>query len=132
MQQQLHGVSILLVEDNPEGREVLETVLTLAGANVRTASNAEEALELLRRSVPAVIITDIKMPGHSGFWLLDQVRALPLPSAVPVIAYTGHVSRSDSQQLRAAGFDAHLAKPAELDEIEQMVLAFARWRPRSG
>ena len=94
MQQQLSGVSILLVEDNPEGREVLETVLTLAGASVRTASNAEEALELLRGSVPAVIITDIKMPGHNGFWLLDQVRALPLPSAVPVIAYTGHVSPS--------------------------------------
>jgi CheY-like chemotaxis protein len=69
--------------------------LMLAGAHVRSASNAEEALELLRASVPAVIITDIRMPGHNGLWLLDQVRALPLSSAVPVIAYTGDVSLSD-------------------------------------
>ena len=72
-----------------------EMALMLAGAHVRSASNAEEALELLRASVPAVIITDIRMPGHNGLWLLDQVRALPLSSAVPVIAYTGDVSLSD-------------------------------------
>lgn len=113
--QPLAGVSVLLVEDNTDGREILEAFLRFVGANVRSAVNAEEAFDLFKQSAPAVVITDIVLPGHDGVWLLEQVRASR--AAVPVIALTGRVLPADTLRLRLAGFDEHLAKPVDLDEM---------------
>ena len=113
--QPLAGVSILLVEDNTDGRELLEAFLRFVGANVRSAANAEEALELFKQSVPAVVITDIVLPGRDGVWLLEQVRAST--AGVHVIALTGRVLPADTSRLRSLGFDEHLAKPVDLDEM---------------
>jgi CheY-like chemotaxis protein len=117
----LAGVSILLVEDDPDGREVLETFLTYIGATVQSASTAEEGLERFKAAVPAIVITDIVLPGHDGLWLLGQIRALAVGARIPVIALTGRVLPSDIQRVRAAGFDTHLAKPVDLDDITDAV-----------
>ena len=113
--QPLAGISVLLVEDNTDGREMLEAFLRYVGASVRSAVNAEQAFELLEASAPSVVITDIVLPGHDGLWLLERVRALP--SRLPVIALTGRVLPADTVRLRAAGFDEHLAKPVDLHEV---------------
>ena len=113
--QPLAGVSILLVEDNTDGRELLEAFLRFVGANVRSVANAEEAFVLFKQSAPAVVITDIVLPGHDGVWLLEQVRAST--TGVRVIALTGRVLPADRLRLRSLGFDEHLAKPVDLDEM---------------
>jgi CheY-like chemotaxis protein len=113
--QPLAGVSILLVEDNTDGRELLEAFLRFVGANVRSVANAEEAFVLFKQSAPAVVITDIVLPGQDGVWLLEQVRAST--PGVRVIALTGRVLPADRLRLRSLGFDEHLAKPVDLDEM---------------
>jgi CheY-like chemotaxis protein len=113
----LEGLSVLLVEDDPDGREVLEMFLEFVGAIVRSAPTAEEGLDLLKAAHPAVVIADIGLPAHDGVWLLGQIRALDGVPRIPVIALTGRVLPSDMQRFRAAGFDAHLAKPVDLDDI---------------
>ena len=123
----LAGVSILLVEDNTDGRELLEAFLRFVGANVRSAANADEAFELFKQSVPAVVITDIVLPGHDGVWLLEQVRAWT--PGVGVIALTGRVLPADAVRLRSVGFDEHLPKPVDLDE---MIAAITRRTGRAG
>jgi DNA-binding response OmpR family regulator len=113
--QPLAGVSVVLVEDNTDGRELLEAFLRFVGANVRSAANAEEGFHLLKQSAPAVVITDIVLPGHDGVWLLEQVRA-SIPG-VRVIALTGRALPADTLRLRSLGFDEHLAKPVDLDAV---------------
>ena len=113
--QPLAGVSILLVEDNTDGRELLEAFLRFVGGNVRSVANAEEAFVLFKQSAPAVVITDIVLPGHDGVWLLEQVRAST--TGVRVIALTGRVLPADRLRLRSLGFDEQLAKPVDLDEM---------------
>ncbi len=113
--QPLAGVSVILVEDNTDGRELLEAFLRFVGANVRSAANAEEGFQLFKQSAPTVVITDIVLPGHDGVWLLEQVRA-SMPG-VRVIALTGRVLPADALRLRSLGFDEHLAKPVDLDAV---------------
>jgi DNA-binding response OmpR family regulator len=125
--QPLAGVSVLLVEDNTDGRELLEAFLRFVGANVRSAANAEEGFALFEQSAPGVVITDIVLPGHDGMWLLEQVRAST--ARVPVIALTGRVLPSDSLRLRLAGFDEQWAKPVDL---QAMIAAIVRLTGRGG
>ena len=113
--QPLAGVSVVLVEDNTDGRELLEAFLRFVGANVRSAPNAEEGFQLFKQLAPTVVITDIVLPGHDGVWLLEQVRA-SMPG-VRVIALTGRVLPADALRLRSLGFDEHLAKPVDLDAV---------------
>ena len=122
----LAGLSILLVEDDPDGREVLETFLKFAGATVRAAASAEAGLELFKAAVPAIVITDIVLPGRDGLWLLDQIRALATVARVPVVALTGRVMPAEILRIRAAGFDAHLVKPVDLDDITEVITSVIR------
>ena len=119
--QPLAGVSVVLVEDNTDGRELLEAFLRFVGANVRSAANAEEGFQLFMQSAPTVVVTDIVLPGHDGVWLLEQVRA-SMPG-VRVIALTGRVLPADALRLRSLGFDEHLAKPVDLDAVIAAIVA---------
>jgi CheY-like chemotaxis protein len=126
--QPLAGLSILLVEDDPDGREVLEIFLTHVGATVRSAATAVEALALFKAAPPGIVVTDIIMPGRDGVWLLEQMRALPGIPRVPAIALTGRALRADVDRLRAAGFDANLVKPVDLDDIAVVIAQIAARR----
>jgi two-component system, sensor histidine kinase len=125
--QPLAGVPVLLVEDNTDGRELLEAFLRFVGANVRSAANAEDAFELFKQTVPAVVITDIVLPRHDGVWLLEQVRAST--AGVHVIALTGRALPADTLRLRSLGFDEHLVKPVDLNA---MISAIVRLTGRPG
>ena len=117
----LAGVSILVVEDHCDGRDVVETYLRFAGATVRSTPSAEEALDLFKASLPAVVLTDVAMPGHDGVWLLKQIRSLPGVPRVPVIALTALVMPHERERLRAEGFDTQIGKPADLDDIVRII-----------
>ena len=121
MSGRLAGVSILLVDDDPDGRELLEYALSEAGATVTIASSAAEALERFKASPPCIVVTDVAMPSLDGVWLCEQIRALGGGPRVPVVALTALVMPRDRDRIRAAGFDAHLPKPYGLDDLEKVI-----------
>jgi CheY-like chemotaxis protein len=122
----LDGLSILLVDDNRDNRELLEECLSYFGATVRSASNAEDALQHFKDAPAALVVTDIAMSGQSGVWLLEQLRSLPAVAQVRVIAVTGRALPHEHQRLRAAGFDALVVKPLDLDDLVGVIAAVTR------
>ena len=121
MSGRLAGVTILLVDDDPDGRELLEYALSEAGATVITAASAEEALARFQASTPSIVVTDVAMPALDGVWLCEQIRALAGGRRVPIVAVTALVFPRDRDRIRAAGFDAHLPKPYGLDDLQKVI-----------
>jgi signal transduction histidine kinase/CheY-like chemotaxis protein len=109
----LRGVSILAVDDNPDSLEVLEQLLTDAGATVRTATSGARSLELWQRRPSDVLLCDIAMPYMSGYELLARIRELDRLSGrvTPAIAVTAHVTDDQVARSARAGFQLHISKP---------------------
>ncbi len=113
----LAGVHALIVEDDPDGCEILEQVLCGLGATVTTAGNAHDALVALQKRRPDVLISDIGLPDEDGFALIRRVRETSAFAALPAVALTAYASKRDVAQALAAGFQAHIAKPVEPREL---------------
>jgi CheY-like chemotaxis protein len=108
----LAGVTVLVVDDEHDARDVLQAILAAAGASVVLASSAQEALAVLRGAAPHVLISDIGMAAEDGYAFIRQVRALPGELAhVPAVALTAYGHPADRAHALAAGFDRHAAKP---------------------
>ena len=91
----LTGVRVLVVDDEPDARELLRAVLAEAGALVETARSAAEGLEVLQRFQPNVLVSDIGMPDEDGYAFLRRVRSLPRGGAIPAIALTAYAREED-------------------------------------
>ena len=119
----LAGIRILVVDDEEDAREVVKLILENAGAEVTLASSADEALAALARELPRVIVSDIGMPGTDGKAFLRAVRALPEARGgrIPAIALTALVRGKDRVEILSAGFNAHVAKPVEPEELVLVV-----------
>ncbi|MBY0279623.1 response regulator [Candidatus Binatia bacterium] len=113
----LRGLEVLLVEDDEASRESLALFLQDRGARVIQASCAEDALNAFREHRPAVLISDLGLGAVDGYRLLEWIRASEGGRTVPAIALTGFASAQDRTRALAAGFAAHLAKPAQPDEL---------------
>ncbi|WP_233261865.1 PAS domain-containing protein [Vitiosangium sp. GDMCC 1.1324] len=111
----LDGVTVLLVEDAADARELIALMLRERGAVVSTASNSGEAMERLKAGMPDVLVSDIGLPGEDGHALLRKVRAWAeaRDQWVPAIALTAYASAEDARRAYRAGFQVHLAKPLE-------------------
>ncbi|MET0554630.1 MAG: response regulator [Vicinamibacteria bacterium] len=116
----LLGVSVLLVEDNVDLRELLCIWLEIAGARVRQASDGHEALRAVRLAVPDVIICDLHMPGLDGCGFVDQMRR-ELKLDIPVIALTGSESERAVIRTLEAGFQGHLLKPVTREALVSQI-----------
>jgi PAS domain S-box-containing protein len=128
----LAGLRVLLVDDEPDAREVLQVLLEVQGAIVTAASSAGEALDLLRQHPTDVLLADIGMPEQDGFSLIEAVRALQTPeAAVPAVAVTAYVSSRDRARAFSAGYGWHVAKPVDPDQLVAVVTAAARSHPTS-
>jgi PAS domain S-box-containing protein len=123
----LDGVSVLLVEDAPDARELIALMLRERGAQVSTASNASEAMERLKTSLPDVLVSDIGLPGEDGHSLLRRVRAWAeaRDQWVPAIALTAYASAEDARRAYRAGFQVHLSKPLEPATLIEAVARLA-------
>jgi CheY-like chemotaxis protein len=123
----LSGLCVLVVDDNFDTLTLLATVLGIYGARVLAASSAAEALEVVERDRPDVLVSDINMPYEDGFSLLRKVRAKEAQRGgrLPALAFTGYTDLFDSGRTRAAGFEAHLAKPVEPDVLVHTVARLA-------
>ncbi len=129
----LVGIRVLAVDDDPDAHELVSTALRAAGAHVRTAASVAEACGRLADEIPDVVLTDIGMPGASGFDLLAQIRADPRSACLPVIALTAYDRREDRADVYRAGFDLHVGKPVEpLVLARAVALVVRRARKRNG
>jgi signal transduction histidine kinase len=119
----LGGLQVLVVDDEKDAREVLTEILRRAHAHVTVASSAAEALDLLVRFQPAVLVSDIGMPDEDGFTLMRKVRALPenRGGRIPAVALTAYARPVDRQQAMMAGYDSHVRKPVDPVELVGVV-----------
>jgi CheY-like chemotaxis protein len=119
----LKGIHILLVEDDDDSREMIQTLLQYCGALVTAVSSAQDAMKTLEHVKPDVLLTDIAMPHHDGYWLVRAVRALPAEQggSIPAIAITAHGSTHGVDRALGAGFQAHLGKPIDPWELARTV-----------
>ncbi len=119
----VRGIRLLVVDDEADARDLLETLLGMYGMVVKTAASAEAALECLKSFQPDAIISDIGMPDEDGYILIRKIRTLPQESkrAIPAIALTAFARKEDRMQALVAGFNAHLAKPVEPTALIAMI-----------
>jgi CheY-like chemotaxis protein len=130
------GEPILIVDDNPHNLKLAHVVLSGDGYQVRTAADAEQALEILASFAPLLVLMDIQLPGMDGLSLTRQLKADPATRDIVVIALTAYAMKGDEERALAAGCDAYLAKPVDIDALGRAVAdhlaAAAARRPRVG
>jgi len=123
----LSGVHVLVVDDDPGAREVIANMLQSFGARVSLAGSGPAALTLLFERKPHVLVADLGMPEMDGYALIEQVRALDpnLGGRVPAVAVTAYASAQDRLRALHAGYQNHIAKPVEPDELAAVITSLA-------
>ncbi len=115
----LNGIRVLVVDDDTDSRDFIAFVLEQDGAFVIAVSSAYEALQTLAEIKPDVLVSDIGMPEMDGYMLIHQVRTL-IPEQggrIPAIALTAFARNDDQQEALKAGFQMHLSKPVNPEEL---------------
>jgi PAS domain S-box-containing protein len=112
---------VLIVEDNGDARESLQLLLQLAGHEVETAADGPSGLRKLEAFRPDVALVDLGLPGIDGYDLVRRVRALPHARATRFIAVTGYGQTEDRHRALEAGFDVHLTKPVDPEELQRLL-----------
>ena len=122
----LAGVRVLVLDDEPDAREAIATVLELCGAQVITVASVADAVASVEGQRPHAIVSDIAMPSEDGFALIRQLRGIAAGSTVPALALTAYASSADQRRILAAGFDAYLTKPIDATELVATVSRLAK------
>ncbi len=130
----LNGVDVLVVDDEADARDLVATVLRAQGAEVTTASSAEQALELLSKTSPMVLLSDIGMPETDGYALIRRVRTMigTKGAEIAAIALTAYAREEDRRRALEAGFQTYVAKPVEPAELVRVVAALVQDKGRLG
>ncbi len=120
------GLRVLVVDNEPDARELIAAILASRGAQVTTAGSVAEALEAVARNRPDVLLSDIAMPGEDGYELIRKLRMLDGNGPpVPAAALTAFATASDRGRALLAGYQAHIPKPVEPSELAAVVAALA-------
>jgi PAS domain S-box-containing protein len=129
----LRDLKVLIVDDEDDVRDFLTQVLCAAGADVASAATAKDGLDLFHRLSPDVLLSDIALPGEDGYVFIREIRALSRDSGgtVRAAALTANARPEDAAHALDAGFDMHIAKPVEPDEIIGIVAGLAERRGRA-
>jgi CheY-like chemotaxis protein len=127
-QPRLNGVRVLIVDDDPESLDVSAMVLRVAGAEVRTAAGPFGAYEVIRTWQPAVVLTDLAMPGEDGFMLFRSMRTTFAERGlrVPIVAFTAYGTTENRTRALQAGFDLYLTKPIDPRRLTSAVAEVTR------
>ena len=128
---QLEDVSVLVVDDNADSRNLLRELLSGHGAATVTAGSTDEAIQVFRRLRPDVLVSDIAMPGEDGYDLIRRVRQLGEHEGgrTPAVAVTAYVRGEDRTAAFAAGYDRHIRKPVDVAELVTAVAQLAHQVP---
>ena len=123
----LEGLRVLLIDDEPEAREIISFVLARSGADVKSCISAKEAFATLAKWRPDVILSDIAMPDEDGYSFIRRVRSLPPDEGgkTPAAALTAYARDEDRLQAVAAGYQMHISKPIAADQLITMVAKLA-------
>ncbi|RJG14936.1 response regulator [Massilia cavernae] len=130
----IHGgkPSVLLIEDNDDGREMMSTMLDAYGYAVSHAADGMQGVEMASSTVPDVAVVDIGLPGIDGYEVARRLRRDPATRHIKLIALTGYGLAEDQRRVLDAGFDLHLVKPVGIDQLLSALgscvpMALARW-----
>jgi CheY-like chemotaxis protein len=125
----LKGQKVLVIEDEPDARELIKEALTQCQADVITAASAMEGLEMVKNQRPDVLISDIGMPGEDGYQFIRAVRDLPAAQGgrTPAIALTAFAHSTDRTKALLAGYQRHLSKPVESQELIVTICSLTGW-----
>ncbi|AFZ12929.1 PAS/PAC sensor hybrid histidine kinase [Crinalium epipsammum PCC 9333] len=122
----LSGIKILVVDDETDSREFISFVLEQAGAVVTAVGSAREALEAIVQIKPNLLLSDIGMPDVDGFMLIREIRAMSPQRGIPAIALTAYASEIDAEKALSAGFQRHISKPVDPDELAAAVISLVK------
>ncbi len=120
------GLTVLLVEDEADARDLVTVLLEECGARVIAVASAAEAMTAIQRAMPDIVVSDLAMPDVDGYELIARVRALPAGLRVPAVALTAHAGADTRAKTFLAGFDAHVEKPVDPGELVAVVARLAR------
>lgn len=119
-------VRVLVVDDDPDSAEGMALLLETLGHVAVTAHDGVEALAALVGDRPDIALVDIRLPGMDGYELAARIRALDPDQAIRLVAVTGFADPEDRARAFSAGFHAHLAKPVELERLEELLAGSRR------
>jgi signal transduction histidine kinase len=124
----LAGLSVLAVDDDEDSREMLQLILEQNGASVVTAGSAAEALEKLMQTKTDILVSDIGMPLEDGYSLVERLRKLPAENGgeIPAVALTGFAREEDNRRALLAGFNKHVAKPIDPENLVREIAELMR------
>jgi CheY-like chemotaxis protein len=112
---------VLIVEDNQDAGEMYRILIELYGHEVLIADTGARGLEILKSAQPDIALVDIGLPGMDGYEVARRFRAEPNGNQVYLVALTGYGSTSDVARSRQAGFDLHLLKPVDPQELKSLL-----------
>lgn len=115
------GITVLIVDDDADSRNTVRALVESFGVRGLTASDGEEALQLIRRQPPDLILSDLQMPRVDGFGLVKRLRDEFPERRIPVIAVTGLGTHAAVQATHAAGFDGHVMKPVTRETVTRLL-----------
>jgi CheY-like chemotaxis protein len=126
----LDGVRVLVVDDDPDAVELVSAILRAAGATVNACTSARDALALVDQWRPAVLVSDIEMPGEDGYSLIRKVRALEPArgGTIPAIAVSAYGRADDRVRSVAAGYTMHVPKPVDPEELTTLIAGVVQLR----
>ncbi|MBD1995129.1 response regulator [Leptolyngbya sp. FACHB-541] len=126
----LDGLKVLVVDDDGDTLQFLAFLFETYGAEVAAVSSAGDAFQAVLEWRPDILVSDVRMPDEDGCMLIRRIRALPVEQGgqIPAIALTANVRESDRAQALEAGFQEHLSKPVDQDELLQAMLAITASR----
>jgi CheY-like chemotaxis protein len=123
---------ILIVDDNPQNLKLARILLAGEGYEVRTATDAEQALEVLRSFDPRLILMDLQLPGMDGLSLTRQLKSDPARAGITIVALTAYAMKGDAEKALAAGCDGYIAKPIDTDALPRLVARYLGEQPGGG
>jgi len=124
----LAGLKVLVVDDDPDSRDLVAFLLEEYGMEVIVVASALEVLKTLAITQPDILLCDIGMPDMDGYMLMRQIRSLPLEQGgqIPAIALTAYAGEFNQQQALKAGFQWHLAKPVEPMDVISVIVKLTK------
>ncbi len=116
--------TIMYVEDNPDNRMLVRRILLSQDYSLLEAEDGRDALNILKKERPDLILMDINMPDMDGYTLTAQIKAMPGFERVPILALTANVMRGDKEKTLEAGCDGYIQKPLDIDQLIREVERF--------
>ncbi len=115
---------VLIVDDNPTNLKLLKVIMTYEGYEVRTATDANEALQVLQEFHPALILMDIQLPGMDGLELTRKLRSNSIYENTVIIAVTAYAMKGDEEKTLAAGCNSYMSKPLDMKKLRSLVAEY--------